>query len=353
MILDQKKLPTNTTTQYHAIHRWFNFIAGFSPELVWNCCEKANLDDDSKILDPFAGCGTTLVEACKHGLRCFGYEPNPFFCRITQGKLPFKNCLESLEKIEYILLNGFKNPQEISIKTLYQIAMEIMNDSIGIYLQLSEATNGLTNVTPNSVSNTEARELLLAGLGVINTEMSSDQAVEEWKRRQALKFDTETAVTFSVYRNIRQVGTIFFEKAYEITDGFQSFSSESIHSHPYLLPIFQHLNGIFSKSALKKQIGSISDTSISRPASERLAKLLEERVIPSNINRGEVLQQLEATLEGIVRDLVGRILLESIVENALNKRGINFERESEYTSLPGVVYNFRADFVIPDSNNTL
>ncbi|MCG5060898.1 MAG: hypothetical protein KA714_23710 [Limnoraphis sp. WC205] len=66
-----------------------------------------------------------------------------------------------------------------------------------------------------------------------------------------------------------------------------------------------------------------------------------------------MLQRLEATLEGIVRDLVGRILLESIVENALNKRGINFERESEYTSLPGVVYNFRADFVIPDSNNTL
>ncbi|MCG5060899.1 MAG: hypothetical protein KA714_23715 [Limnoraphis sp. WC205] len=84
--------------------------------------------------------------------------------------------------------------------------------------------------------------------------MSSDQAVEEWKRRQAIKFDTEMAVTFSVYRNIRQVGSVFFEKAYEITNGFQSFSSESIHSHPYLLPIFQHLSGIFSKSALKNRL---------------------------------------------------------------------------------------------------
>ena len=238
-------------------------------------------------------------------------------------------------------------------KTLYQIAMEKMNDSIGIYLQLSEATNGLTNITADSVSNPEARELLLAGLGLINSEISSDQAVEEWKRRQALKFDTETAVTFSVYRNIRQVGTVFFDKAYEITNGFQSFSSESIYNHPYLLPIFQHLGGIFSKSALKKQIGTVSDTSISRPASERFAKLLQERVIPSDINRGEILQRLEATLEGIVRDLVGLILLESIVENALKKREIAFQRESEYKILPGVVYNFRADFVIPDSNNTL
>ncbi|MEB3278875.1 MAG: DNA methylase [Lyngbya sp.] len=115
MILDKKKLPTNTTTQYHAVHRWFNFIAGFSPEFVWNCCEKANLNNDSQVLDPFAGCGTTLVESCKHGLRSFGYEPNPFFFRISQGKLPCKSCLESLEKIEYILLKGFQNPQDISI----------------------------------------------------------------------------------------------------------------------------------------------------------------------------------------------------------------------------------------------
>lgn len=113
--LDQKKLPTNTTTQYHTIHRWFNFIAGFSPEFVKKCCGQANLNENSKVLDPFAGCGTTLVEVCKHGLKCFGYEPNPFFYRISQGKLPFKNSLESLVEIESIILTGFQNPQNLSI----------------------------------------------------------------------------------------------------------------------------------------------------------------------------------------------------------------------------------------------
>ncbi|TXJ07789.1 MAG: hypothetical protein E6Q29_09575 [Alicycliphilus sp.] len=29
-----EQLPTNTTTKGHPVHRWFNFIAGFSPELV-------------------------------------------------------------------------------------------------------------------------------------------------------------------------------------------------------------------------------------------------------------------------------------------------------------------------------
>src|SRR5262249_22551181 len=60
------------------------------------------------------------------------------------------------------------------------------------------------------------------------------------------------------------------------------------------------------------------------------------------------LQRLESTLEGIVRDLVGRVLLESIVDSALRDQAVSFKREDEYESLPGVVYDFRADFVIPD-----
>jgi len=63
------------------------------------------------------------------------------------------------------------------------------------------------------------------------------------------------------------------------------------------------------------------------------------------------LQRLEATLEGIVRDLVGRVLLESIVASALEKLNVPFKRENEYSFLKGVVYNFRADFIIPNEIN--
>jgi hypothetical protein len=93
----------------------------------------------------------------------------------------------------------------------------------------------------------------------------------------------------------------------------------------------------------------VSDTSISKPASERLAKLLTERVDPKAVNKGEILQRLEGTLEGIVRDLVGRVLLESIVDSALRDKRIPFQREDEYESLAGVVYDFRADFILPNA----
>jgi hypothetical protein len=93
----------------------------------------------------------------------------------------------------------------------------------------------------------------------------------------------------------------------------------------------------------------VSDNAISKPASERLANLLRDRVVAADVNKGEILKRLESTLEGIVRDLIGRVLLESIVESALLDQSVPFKRESEYDSLRGVVYDFRADFVLPDA----
>jgi len=51
----KEKLPTNATANHYPVHRWFNFIAGFSPEFVRNCIDKANLKADDIIIDPFAG----------------------------------------------------------------------------------------------------------------------------------------------------------------------------------------------------------------------------------------------------------------------------------------------------------
>jgi hypothetical protein len=133
------------------------------------------------------------------------------------------------------------------------------------------------------------------------------------------------------------------------TRNFTDFSPTFIKQNPYLLPLFQHLAGIFSKAALKELVGSVSDNNISRPAAERLSKLLRERVDPSVVNKGEILKRLESTLEGIVRDLIGRVLFESIVDRALRDQGLLFQREDEYDSLKGVVYDFRADFVLPSA----
>ncbi len=238
-----------------------------------------------------------------------------------------------------------------SATTLYQIADEEIRKCIAVYLQLTKDTAGFATVKPEHVQDQRAREIMLAGFGVSGDPLSAEDACLERARRQAIPFNLEAAITFSVYRNIRNCGSQFLNSVDTATNGFTEFSAEYIWNNPHTLPILQHLAGVFSKAALKREVGSVSDTSISRPASERLSELLSRQVVASKVNKGEILQRLESTLEGIVRDLVGRVLLESIVDNALRDRDISFLREEEYSSIAGVVYDFRADFVLPDADN--
>lgn len=238
-----------------------------------------------------------------------------------------------------------------SPKTLYQIADAEIRRCIDVYLALAQASSGLTAILPEHLSDQRARVIVMAGLGIALRPATPEEIYAEWQRRQALAFDLETAITASVYTSLRTLAESLYEEVRAGTDGFSRFDPGYLGENPHILPLLQHLGGVFSKAKLKEQVGSVSDNSISKPAAERLAKLLSDRVDPANVIKGEILKRLESTLEGIVRDLVGRVLLESIVDAALRRRNLPFLREEQYESLSGVVYDFRADFVLPDATS--
>ena len=83
----REKLPTNLTTNRHPIHRWFNFIAGFSPEFVTWCIKETNLKASDVLIDPFSGLSTSLVQANIQGISSVGFEAHPFFYDISLAKL--------------------------------------------------------------------------------------------------------------------------------------------------------------------------------------------------------------------------------------------------------------------------
>jgi hypothetical protein len=115
-VVAAERLPTNTTTHQHPIHRWFNFIAGFSPEFVHDCCDAvAGQEAPVTFLDPFAGCATGPLVACQRGMRAIGYEPHPFFCRVARAKLPGVGALAELDRIERVLTPGFLHPKPLSL----------------------------------------------------------------------------------------------------------------------------------------------------------------------------------------------------------------------------------------------
>ena len=86
-VLPKEKLPTNLTTNRHPIHKWYNFIAGFSPEFVSSCIQNANLKPNEVVIDPFAGLSTTLTQANLEGFGSVGFEAHPFFYDISLAKL--------------------------------------------------------------------------------------------------------------------------------------------------------------------------------------------------------------------------------------------------------------------------
>jgi DNA modification methylase len=113
--ISRDRLPTNTTSHQHPIHRWFNFIAGFSPEFVEQCCRAAPGRSEPLLLDPFAGCGTALLVGCQQGFRAVGFDPHPIFCRIARAKLPSARALADLNGIERTVRSGLDRPKPPSL----------------------------------------------------------------------------------------------------------------------------------------------------------------------------------------------------------------------------------------------
>lgn len=73
------------------IHRWVPWIAGFSGQFIQDAFREF-LPRQTKlrrplVLDPFAGVGTTLVEALLHGYDTVGFEINPYASLAARVKL--------------------------------------------------------------------------------------------------------------------------------------------------------------------------------------------------------------------------------------------------------------------------
>ncbi len=60
-----------------AAHDWYRFILSFPPHLVQTYVERFGLDSQQRLLDPFCGTGTTVVDAKKLGIPSVGIEANP------------------------------------------------------------------------------------------------------------------------------------------------------------------------------------------------------------------------------------------------------------------------------------
>ena len=118
--------PAFTENRGKPVHRWVPWIAGFSGDFVADVIKKYELRpmEDNLVFDPFAGVGTTLVQAKMEGFDTQGAEINPYATMACEAKLKwevdlreFKNELNQLKSyVKNLESPGFLRKIEPKIK---------------------------------------------------------------------------------------------------------------------------------------------------------------------------------------------------------------------------------------------
>lgn len=96
--------PAFAENKFAPVHRWTPWIAGFSGQFVEDAFRQYLPAKGSRrrvILDPFAGVGTTLVQAMLHNYCTIGFEINPYAALATQTKL--KAVSLDLKKVDSLI----------------------------------------------------------------------------------------------------------------------------------------------------------------------------------------------------------------------------------------------------------
>jgi len=113
-----------------AIHDWYRFVLSFPPHLVQDYLQKFGVTPDQRVLDPFCGTGTVLVECKKQGIPGVGIEANPMAHFASQVKVDWSidpdYLLEHAQQIADIALARLR-VQGIEDVTLFHIVQDDSN----------------------------------------------------------------------------------------------------------------------------------------------------------------------------------------------------------------------------------
>ncbi len=111
---DNMKLP---------LHRWYRYTAGFSGAWVGSLIEQGKREGRHRVIDPFAGSGTVMVESMLHGVDSYGIESNPYVFKIATAKLQWNDfdtedlmtqCLNILKRAREKKIEKTEHPELIT-----------------------------------------------------------------------------------------------------------------------------------------------------------------------------------------------------------------------------------------------
>jgi DNA modification methylase len=109
---DYRQLVTYVPNKKLPIYNWFKYKEGFSRQLVYNILREWKIDKKDVILDPFAGCGTTLLVCKEFGYKAVGLDVLPIAVFVAKVKLQDWADIDILEKsVQSLMKEKFHKPK--------------------------------------------------------------------------------------------------------------------------------------------------------------------------------------------------------------------------------------------------
>jgi len=78
------------------VHDWYRFVLSYPPHVVRQYLEKFGVNRRQRVLDPFCGTGTTVVECKKNGIKSVGIEAHPMSHLAASAKADWASDPEGL-----------------------------------------------------------------------------------------------------------------------------------------------------------------------------------------------------------------------------------------------------------------
>ncbi len=130
------------------VHRWWPYVQGFSAEFVRGALGDADAGPGTTVLDPFAGSGTTLVEARRAGARALGVEllePAVLAARVkTRFELDPRGLREQAEATLRASRHGPRAPLPFLRETRRQFAPAALDELLRLRAALPAGRTGVS-----------------------------------------------------------------------------------------------------------------------------------------------------------------------------------------------------------------
>jgi hypothetical protein len=227
-----------------AFHDWYRFVLSFPPHLVRYYFDRFQLNENSVLLDPFCGTGTTLVEAQKKSIRSYGIEASPmgyFASKVkTNWDINIKNLIRTYKEIITKAQDRYDSTTDL-LRLAPEQNQIILRDSISP-VPLHKCLLLLREIFNLKESN--IKDLLLLAIAHVTVFSASN-----------LKFGPEVGVR----NKKKEDADVFFDfqnKLEQIVGDLTEFSAHSLSPATVLLSDARNLNSSFPEKIFDAVITS-------------------------------------------------------------------------------------------------